>query len=190
MSGDYKPNELSLNKESFDYHLPLEYELEANVDLKTLSYDIEDFEYNVKDDCLTVYIDFGIRYDEKVVEPEIPDITEEDLNSDFPTDMIEEETREAVEEDIAPEIDIDDMITAPTVEEDDRLTSADSDMIYDSVLDGDEFITYHVHIVREGDTLESIAEKYGCSIELIKEYNETDVLELKSKLIIPESRDE
>lgn len=191
VSGEYKPNELSLNKEPFDYHLPLEYELDDRIDLDTFSYDIEDFEYNVKDDCLTVYIDFGIRYDEKEVTPIVPEITEEDLNKnidDLVAEMDDIRKSEVTPEElpVEPEIDIDD----ETKEEDedtleDRLAPEETETIMDAVLDTDEFVTYHVHIVREGDSLESIAEKYGCTIELIKEYNEIESLEIKSKLIIP-----
>ena len=61
VSGEYKPNELSINKENFSYKLPLEYELEDNVDLNTLSYEIENFEYSVHEDEQSVYIDFGVR---------------------------------------------------------------------------------------------------------------------------------
>ncbi len=63
-------------------------------------------------------------------------------------------------------------------------------MILESTLETDEFITYHVHIVREGDTFESISSKYNCSLETIKEYNNIEALEIKSKLIIPDSKDE
>ena len=72
--GEYKINELSVNKESFEYKLPLEYELEDNVDLSSIVYEIENFEYTVKDDVLSVYIDLGIRYDEKKIEPIIPEV--------------------------------------------------------------------------------------------------------------------
>lgn len=185
VSGEYKPNELSINTEPFDYHLPLEYELESYVDLSTLSYDIENFEYNVKDDELSVYIDFGIRYEQMKNEPILPKITEDELNEDALEDIelpiLKEENRNvAIEEE-------------PTEKEavgSDRLDDEDKEMILETALDKDEYITYHVHIVREGDTLESIAQKYGCTIDIIKEYNSFESLEIKSKLIIPDVLDE
>lgn len=211
LEGDYKPNGLSLNRESFNYHLPLEYELEQTVDISTLSYDIDNFEYTVEDDCLSVYIDFGIRYDEIKIEPNIPEITEEDLNKDLEEEIEvceEKETREEnLKEQEEPkeelkeeepkkekleEVDFDIVLDDEVVPKEDeiRLEKEEEDMIVESTLETDEFITYHVHIVREGDTLDSIASKYGCTIDLIKEYNDIETLEIKNKLIIPDIKDE
>lgn len=187
LSGEYKPNELSVNKESFEYRLPLEYELDETADLETLSYDIDDFEYTVKDDCLTVYIDFGVRFEEKTIEPLIPNITEADLNDDQNSDSTIE----------LPKLNSDDDDKRETVEEptielemEDRLDEEDKDTIIESFVEDDQYVTYHVHIVREGDTLESISQKYGCSEELIKEYNDFETLEEKLKLLIPDAQDE
>ena len=47
LSGEYKPNNLSVNKESFNYDLPLEYELEPSINKDSIVYEIENFEYNV-----------------------------------------------------------------------------------------------------------------------------------------------
>ena len=171
VSGEYKTNELSVNQESFNYRLPLEYELESNVDLDSLSYEIDNFEYSVHGDELKVIIDLSVKYDELVVEPIIPQVNEDDLNLESFDDMVD--NREVVKELV-----------------DDRLDDNDKDMVLDNVFNDDDYITYHVHIVREGDTLESIALKYNVSIELIKEYNSFDTISLKDKLIIPEICDE
>lgn len=49
-----------------------------------------------------------------------------------------------------------------------------------------EYIIYHIHIVNEGDTLESIINKYDTNIDILKEYNDVSKLEVGTKLIIPE----
>ncbi len=187
INGEYKPNELSVNKETFEYRLPLEYELESTVDIDTLSYDIDDFEYTVKDDCLTVYIDFKVRYEEKTVEPIIPSISENELNATeevelprFADEMVAEET---VDQPIIEEPVIEEMI-------EERLDDEDQNTIVESFVEKEEYVTYHVHMVSSGDTLEAIAEKYGCTVELIKQYNAFDELEEKMKLLIPEVKDE
>jgi LysM repeat protein len=177
VSGEYKANELSVNKEKFNYRLPLEYELEKNVNIDTISYDIENFEYNVKEDELNVYIDFTVRYEEKKDVPIIPEISEEELNTEeletfkIPERSEEEPVNEAINEEETEELP--------------RLSTEDKETVIDAVNEEDAFVTYHVHIVREGDTLESICQKYGVTEELIKEYNTSLTLELKSKLIIP-----
>lgn len=208
VSGDYKANSLSLNKEAFSYHLPLEYELDKTCDIETLSYDVENFEYNVNGDTLEIYIDFGVRFEEKEIKPSIPEISEEELNSpDFDTVIPErtaeyqvdiEANLESEETSLAKEnlTEIDTESFEPVIEEDaqlegeERLEDMEKEIIMDSALDSDEFITYHVHIIREGETLETIASKYGTTVEIIKEYNSIESLELKAKLIIPNLQDE
>ena len=181
ISGEYKTNEISLNKEKFNYRLPLEYELDNNVDISTLTYDVENFEYNTKDDELNIYIDFGVRYDEKNIEPIIPFINEKYLNED---------EMEFVINDNVFENDIELQKIKEKKETDRKMTDTEKNMVLDETLEEDAYITYHVHIVRDGDTLETIATKYNSTIEMIKEYNNTEIVEIKSKLIVPEISNE
>ena len=193
ISGEYKANELSINKDAFNYRLPLEYELEDNVDISTLSYDVENFEYYVSGDELDIYIDFGIRYDEKPVEPIIPDVIEdeeitvsEDIDKKM-EDIREIEIEEPTEEEEEVELPRFKDDRNETVEE---LNEEDKNIVLDNAINDETYITYHVHIVREGESLESIASKYNVSVDTIKKYNDFEILELKSKLIIPEEIDE
>lgn len=193
ISGEYKANELSINKDAFNYRLPLEYELEDNVDISTLSYDVENFEYYVSGDELDIYIDFGIRYDEKPIEPIIPDVIEdeeitvsEDIDKKM-EDIREIEIEEPTEEEEEVELPRFKDERNETVEE---LSEEDKNIVLDNAINDETYITYHVHIVREGESLESIASKYNVSVDTIKKYNDFEMLELKSKLIIPEEIDE
>lgn len=150
LSGEYKVSELSVNKEPFYYELPLEYEFEESIIPDSLKYEIEDFEYTTSDDTLSLYIDFGIRYDEIVEEtPIIPEIEE-----------VEE-----VREEKKMEEEINDQITT-----DDKET----------------YVVYHTHVIKDGETLKSLAEQYSVSEEIISEYNPDIKFELNNKLIIPE----
>ena len=49
------------------------------------------------------------------------------------------------------------------------------------------YVSYNVYIVRDGDTLESIIDKYATSVEELKKYNDLSELKLGDKLIIPNS---
>ena len=121
----------------------------------------------------------------------IPERTAE-YQVDIEANLASEETSVAKEN--LTEIDIESF--EPVIEEDaqlegeERLEDMEKEIIMDSALDSDEFITYHVHIIREGETLETIASKYGTTVEIIKEYNSIESLELKAKLIIPNLQDE
>jgi len=194
LSGEYKANELSINKDPFMYRLPLEYELEPTCDVDTLSYDIDNFEYTTNADELSVYIDFGIRYEEKANEPIIPSITEDELNSDEEGEyelpkmsrvMMEDDEVNEPEVIEAPKVVDEDGVTVEEMNEE-RLDAMDEGIILESTSSEDEYMVYHVHIVREGDTLDTIANQYNSNIEVIKKYNNIETLEYKSKLIIPE----
>ena len=173
VSGDYKTSALSINKEKFEYRLPLEYELESTVDVNTLSYDVENFEYNINGDELSVYIDFGIRYEEIQKEPIIP-ITESEINfDDLIISSIDQKDDEIRDEE-------------KMEKKDEEERNIETNSMVQSIAKDDSYVKYHVHIVRDGESLESIASKYSVSIDLIKEYNDIEGIELKSKLIIPE----
>ena len=59
--------------------------------------------------------------------------------------------------------------------------------IFDSFTDdSDTTSTYHVYIVREGDTLEQIQDKYKTTLELLNQYNDLTEIKLGDKIIIPE----
>ena len=160
LTGEYKVNELSVNKEPFTYHLPLEYELDDSIDYSTVNYEIDNFEYSIDNDTLKVVIDLGITYDEIKKPFDLPIITEEEINQE---ELLDRET---------------------TIENASDMKEKSG--ILNSEFDEETYVTYHVHIVRSDDTIESIAKKYGVTIDDIKKYNSVDNLEIKSKLIIPE----
>ena len=57
--------------------------------------------------------------------------------------------------------------------------------LFDGVDSNDTYVTYYVYIVKEGDTVSSILEKYNVLKEDLEVYNKLDDLNPGSKLIIP-----
>lgn len=58
--------------------------------------------------------------------------------------------------------------------------------IFSSISSGEEtFSTYHVYIVRESDTIESIMDKYKTTRDELQNYNDLNDIKVGSKLIIP-----
>ena len=163
LSGDYKMNELSVNNESFKYDLPLEYELDDNMDKSTISCEIENFEYNTDEEVLSVVVDYKLNYEEKK-EDQIIIPSEEEIN-DIVRDSYEEEL-------ILPKEETSNIYEK--TEEQNEIKTEDEEV---SVL--------KVHIYKLGETIESISSLYGVNKDLIKEYNDISNLEEKDKIIVP-----
>lgn len=49
----------------------------------------------------------------------------------------------------------------------------------------DSYVEYNVYIIRDGDTIDTILDKYDTTIEDLKKYNDIDNLKLGDKIIIP-----
>ncbi len=188
ISGEYKTHEVSINKEPFRFTLPFEVEISDRIKEDSLEFNIEDFSYDVEgDNTLKVKIEYSLsgeeREDEDEEEPVTfervneDELTEElniiddflDKNEDNPEERVEEEKQEETEE----------------VEEE-RLTTKEEKTIMDTIKDSDDtFVTYHVHIVKESETIESISSVYGVPSSLVKEYNTIDNIEVGDKVLIP-----
>lgn len=58
--------------------------------------------------------------------------------------------------------------------------------IFSTISSSEEtFSTYHVYIVRENDTIESIIDKYKTNRDLLSNYNDLNDIKVGSKIIIP-----
>ncbi len=171
VSGEYKSHEISVNKESFSFKLPFSVEVTENILKDTIDFEITDFTYEmVSDTKLRVDIEFMVTADEKKMEEET--IKEEQENNEVRDAVIEE---------------IDDLFKdeeEPIEEE--RMDEESQELILNSVPQTeDEFASYHIHIVSESETVESICAMYQTDIETLNEYNMFDTLTEGDKLIIP-----
>ena len=70
--------------------------------------------------------------------------------------------------------------------EEERLDAASEELILDSAgVTDDEFATYHIHIVTNEDTVESICAMYQTDGNTLKAYNNVESISEGDKLIIP-----
>ncbi len=53
-----------------------------------------------------------------------------------------------------------------------------------------EYVTYHIHLVGNDETIDSILKRYGSSMDILKEYNDLSNVKIGDKVIIPEYLDE
>jgi len=86
---------------------------------------------------------------------------------------------------VAKEIQIE---TKDEIEEtEERISEEEEKTIMDTIKNSDDtFITYHIHIVKETETKESISSLYKVPISLISEYNNLDSITTGDKILIPQ----
>ena len=167
VSGEYKAHELSVNKDEFSYTLPFSIELSETIDLDSIDFSITDFSYEVvNDNTLKTFIEFSVVAAEK--------------------ELVEEE-KEEIDKTTQEEKKEEDIVNVT----EDRLDQSDAETIMDSINNsGDEYALYHIHIVKEAETIELISSMYNTNMDLISEYNDLTNIGVGDKLIIPEEKDE
>ena len=202
INGEYKISDNSSTVEPFDLKIPFEISLDERFDTDKATLDIDDFFYEIiNNSVLSLSIDVLVdKLEEKqIIEEEIDKEPEEEIKEvkqnmaifDDEQNQIIESVRESKSEDIKTdkEENREKEITEEKAEEK-REEVVDVKEKIDSLFnkfssDNEVFVTYSVCIIREGDTIESVLEKYGISEDLLREYNNLKDLKIGDKLIIP-----
>ncbi len=180
VSGDFKSHEVSVNKEPFSYVLPFELVLAEDIDEATLEFMIDDFTYEIVDNSiLKVNIEFSVIAAQKEVKKE-----EEPLFKD-PAELFQEDKKEEPVEERA-------VSTSIEVEQsqEEKTEKVSEETIINSIqTDKDEYATYHIHMVSDGETVETICTMYNSNMGVLGEYNNLAEVTSGDKLIIPESNE-
>lgn len=192
VSGEYKMTEASINVEPFSYELPFDIAIDDKYDVAEATVDINDFYYEIiNDNVLSVNIEVVVDGLEEplIKEPveELEPITidrsmiEEELESEMLQMEAEEENEIPVVEEVKQE--------EPLTEEEPRCIEPEDEKIgtlFDSMDDSIEtYQSYKVYIVRDGDTLDTILEKYSIAKEELECYNDLKEIHIGDKIIIP-----
>ena len=189
VSGEYKTHEVSVNREKFENVLPFSVELSNRIDADSLDLEIQDFTYELIDNnTLRVNIEYSVNAIEEAKEEreDFETILDNAINDIGNIELPLEETRE---EEILEEPEV---TQEPTVSEDverkeEVVTSDDEEVIIDSAKTTEEtFVTYHIHIMQENDTLESVCTKYNTTESILSDYNDLSTLTIGEKLVIPD----
>ena len=195
VSGDYKMTEGSINRETFQFKLPFDITLDSRYDIDNIIIDIDNFYYEiVNNESLQVNIDVYIE-GEKIIEEikeEKEDIIEKSLKEDKTIEVFsnkeERNTHEEIEdlfkEEYTPAIEI--SKPKPIVMEvENEYEEKNEFNIFQNIDNSDTYVTYHVYIVKETDTIDSIMEKYKIHKESLAIYNDLENIKAGTKLIIP-----
>lgn len=213
ITGDYKMNEGSINREEFSFDLPFDITLDPRYDIKTVKSDIDDFYYDViNEDTLKVNIDL---YVEAEYLPE-PEVVEEDNTNEEESTLVEESSDDRVEpvsemdpcnEVVMPEVieisslDVEDNPLDNIVKEeeeekrDDMNTKVEDKLdneidLFSNLDDQETYTTYYVYIVKEDDTVDNIIAKYSITKEDFESYNDISSIKPGDKVIIPKVKSE
>ena len=168
VSGDYKITDTSTTVESFEYHLPIEVNLDEKYDVNNSSVDVDDFYYEViNNNILKVNIDVKI---ENIKERELVEMNRNISNIAEEIQSIEESDDKEKENQVIEEVkDIPDTVNS----------------LFNNFNNDDTYISYNIYIVRDGDTIDNILEKYQVTEEELKKYNDLSSIVIGSKIVIP-----
>lgn len=207
VSGDFRSHEVSVNKEAFSYILPFEIDIAEDIDKDTIEFMIDDFTYEVIDSAiLRVNIDFNVIASLKEIEEEevfqdVRDIFLEDEEEDtlMVNEEIEEKETPEKEEEKKVEVVIElpkevEEIEVVKEERNEEMNIIDEAQAEDTIIDSikgvdEEYTTYHIHMVSDGETVETICTMYNSNINILSEYNDLSELSSGDKLIIPKNNE-
>lgn len=177
ISGKYKMTDASIIEEDFIFNLPSIIAIDSKYDTTNIDVTITDFNYEiVNEESLNITIDIEIDGLEEV-RHDIPIPVEiEEINQKIEY----EEPIEKLDQEIIKE---DNFEQSPVEKE--SISS-----ILTNLKDTEEtFSTYHVYVIRDGDTIDKILDKYKVSREELADYNDLDNINIGTKLIIPCTND-
>lgn len=179
INGTYKITETSTKVDDFEFIIPINIEMDDRYITKEIQTDINDFYYEIIDNSI-LEVNIEILLD-NIIEKQI----EEKIEKEPPLTLkpIIEEEENKVEE-IKEERCIED----EKEDEEDKEEKTKIDIFNDFTNEQEEYSTYHVYIVREGDTLETIINKYKTTKEKLTEYNDLSELKIGDKIIISEQQ--
>ena len=193
--GDYKIHNDTTEKELFRYRLPFTAIIPDNVIRDSVVVDIDDFRYEqIDEDVLKVNISFSLEGEERPLEEKAIEEErkyEEELN----TFLEQIDNKGDVKDDDSNELEDNIEETSEELEEREVIDNVKQEekIKEDKNIDNglhDEYITYHIHIVKEDETLDTIIRNYNVNLDYIKEYNDITNVQIGDKIIIPELVDE
>ena len=197
VSGEYKMTEASINREKFEYKIPFDIALDSRYDIDNMVVDIEDFTYAIINNeilkvDISLYVDGEILPEAKKIElkDEKEDVVEVNLDNDvilakdiepeISVDM-EEERSEKMNSDVSESVKDE---TLETLSQEEK-REVNTVSIFNNMEESETYASYHVYIVKEEDTIDTILNKYNITKEELANYNDITEIRPSDKLIIP-----
>ena len=192
ISGDYRMNDSSVNTEDFSFNIPFDIHMDEKYVLDKAIIDINDFYYEIiNSKVLEVNIEVSIdKLEEKLIEEiEEVELIDEPREVYYFEDDNEEENYEEKNIESKIEDKIERVIEMENIKEEENRCIEQEDVsvksLFDNVTGEEEYATYKVCIVREGDSIENIMIRYNTTKEQMELYNDLSDVKIGDKLIIP-----
>ncbi len=214
VSGTYKMTDASQIDEDFSYKIPIEITIDSKYDTSNISLEIDDFVYEVIDEeklllkidlCIDnlelvdtdkedifddIMEDYSNTIDNSSIEP-IERCIDENEVEDLFLDTSKEEKLEIPKEEDTSNIDNnyqpqeENPNYQPTTNQEEPTTNSEPS-IFSAFKDTTEtFATYYIYIIREGDSLDTVLNKYNTTRDVLSLYNDLSDIRIGSKIIIP-----
>ncbi len=182
ISGEYST--YNNKKDKFEFEVPYVDYLDECYDTSCANADIDDFYYEVVGkNKVAINIDVKISKLTEIEKEEeiILDDLDDNIRESIDLDDIEE-----IEEIKEDDIDMSNNIVNNVPIKEDSITPNDDTSIFNIGTNmSDTYTTYKVYIIRDGDTIESLTEKYNVSKEILVQYNNLNDIKIGDKIIIP-----
>ncbi len=183
ITGEYKAHEVSINKEKFEYSLPFSVALTNRIDPDSLDFNIEDFTYDILDNnTLRVEIEYSLKAKEM---EENNNLEREDIKNEEVEKLMEELPQE--DEENREEVSKEENNDKEDLEVARKISNEEKDVILNNINSNDNsFVTYHIHVLKENETIETICTMYNTSNNILSEYNDLNNISIGDKIIIPD----
>ena len=197
VSGEYKMTDTSVNTELFSYNLPFDINLDDHYLLDEVKVDIDDFYYEIINEnvlCVNIDVELDNLMEKPLIESEpeiveIEEIREEESSIESERCIEKEDIMEIEQSEMASSLNDSKREEAfKEIETKTKLEIKEEPVksLFDNFKDDTEtYSTYRICIVREGDSLEMITQKYGTTKEELQKYNDLSEIKIGDKLIIP-----
>jgi len=179
INGTYKITETSELIDNFEFKIPMNIELDEKYITENIIIDINDFYYEIINNSI-LEVSIEILLDNLIEKIEEPKIEKETIKLE--ERCIEEET---IEQEI-PEPQIQEQKETNEEKKEIKNEEKNTINIFENIIEQEQYKTYYVYIVREGDNLETIQTKYNVTKDILEEYNDLTEIKLGDKIIIPE----
>ena len=177
VTGEYKSHEISANVIPFSFKIPFTIAISKDLVKDSIQLEIHDFAYEMKGfDQIQVSIELELSGDMKEEKEETIEPLENEVLEMFEEPVLREENSEVLE-----------LGDKEKDEGTESVKMEEENFILNQVSNESEYITYHVHIVGDSDSIESICTKYQVTPDLLREYNSFTELSKGDKLLIPVS---